>query len=366
MTALSIHRSGAFIPQLTGIRCFAATMVLLLHGWQAVSSYENPIIARGYLGVDLFFLLSGYIIAHVYAERFEHSATHEFFGFLWHRFARLYPAHVTVLAILVLALGCAMLFHIPLGDPGAWGGQQLLWQLLLIQSWGVTDHIGWNAVSWSVSSEWFAYLLFPPVAFLITRLSAGMAALVALCALAVLFEAYTLFHWDVRSSWSGARALSRVSSEFICGVALWRCLTQTSLPRHVPDALGFGCIISFIVGAAFGVSDFVLIAILALFVVAAATSTGAFSRFLSARALVWVGEISYSIYLVHFLVVRIAHKGLEHFTTQPSLATKLTTLVLACAVSIGLAAILYYWVERPARGRLLAWQAFRMKPDFTG
>ena len=141
-----------------------------------------------------------------------------------------------------------------------------------------------------------------------------MAALVALCAIASLFEAFTLFHWDVASSWSGAPALSRVSGEFICGVALWRCLTQISLPHSTADVLGFGCIISFIAGAAAGVSDFVLIAIMALFVVAAATSSGSFSRFLSARPLVWLGEISYSIYLVHFFVVRIAHKGIEHFT----------------------------------------------------
>src|SRR5215471_12464399 len=86
-----------FIPRLTGIRSIAAASVFFYHGWEAVGLSPNNVVGRGYLGVDLFFLLSGFIIAHTHAAEFRSPTAAAFASFLWKRFARLYPAHVTVL-----------------------------------------------------------------------------------------------------------------------------------------------------------------------------------------------------------------------------------------------------------------------------
>ena len=159
------NKAGMFLPQLTGIRCFAASLVLLLHAGQAVGLTDLPIISRGDLGVDLFFLLSGYIIAYVYAANFRRPSVQEFARFMWHRFARLYPAHIAVLIMMAIGLALATQFNLPLDDRDAFTAKNFIKAVFLVQAWGTDLHIGWNAVSWSVSAEWFAYLCFRPSRF---------------------------------------------------------------------------------------------------------------------------------------------------------------------------------------------------------
>jgi peptidoglycan/LPS O-acetylase OafA/YrhL len=106
-------------------------------------------VARGYLGVDFFFVRSGYIITHVYFASLASPHSGAVWIFLWHRFTRLYPVHITVLAGLVAIVSLAGIAGYVLNNP---------------QDWGVTQSPGWNVPAWSISAEWFAYLLFPLLA----------------------------------------------------------------------------------------------------------------------------------------------------------------------------------------------------------
>src|SRR5262244_570203 len=90
-----------YVPSLTGIRALAALLVLGLHAEQNVPVGLQsllPFFARGYLGVDFFFVLSGFIITHVYLANLAHPTAAATRVFLWHRFVRIYPVHVAVLA----------------------------------------------------------------------------------------------------------------------------------------------------------------------------------------------------------------------------------------------------------------------------
>jgi len=100
------HPSNAaqYVPALTGIRALAALLVLGMHTEQNVPAGLDsllPFFARGYLGVDFFFVLSGFIITHVYFASLASPSRSAMQIFLWHRFIRLYPVHITVLAGLV-------------------------------------------------------------------------------------------------------------------------------------------------------------------------------------------------------------------------------------------------------------------------
>jgi peptidoglycan/LPS O-acetylase OafA/YrhL len=346
------NKAGTFLPQLTGIRCFAASLVLLLHAGQAVGLTSLPIISRGDLGVDLFFLLSGYIIAHVYAANFQRSSMQEFGRFMWHRFARLYPAHIAVLMMMAVGLALATRFNLPLDDRDAFTAKNFIKAVFLVQAWGTDLHIGWNAVSWSVSAEWFAYLLFPAIAFFILRCSRPVAALTAALALAGMAAAFNYFDWTL-SAWVGPPALTRVTSEFLCGVAMWRAAPQFSFSSRVIDSFGFAAMAVFLLGAAFGLSDFSLIALLAVLILATARSDGVLRRAFAVRPAVWLGEISYSLYLVHFTVVRSLHKILVHFLVDYSPVTKVAMFVLSYPCSVVAAVLLYYVVEKPARTALV-------------
>ena len=184
------HPSSAaqYVPALTGIRALAALLVLGMHTEQNVPAGLDsllPFFARGYLGVDFFFVLSGFIITHVYFASLASPSRSAVQIFLWHRLIRLYPVHITVLAGLVAIVSLAHAAGFTFNNPQEWQWNELLWQLTLLHAWGVTASPGWNAPSWSISAEWFAYLLFPLLApALVWVRERGFALLIAVAALA--------------------------------------------------------------------------------------------------------------------------------------------------------------------------------------
>jgi peptidoglycan/LPS O-acetylase OafA/YrhL len=99
-------RDGEHIRPLTSLRFFAALWVVLFHYWVKLDGPAEPaIITRGYLGVELFFTLSGFILCHVYLARFGEGGF-KYGGFLWNRLARVYPLHLAcIVGVGALALG---------------------------------------------------------------------------------------------------------------------------------------------------------------------------------------------------------------------------------------------------------------------
>jgi peptidoglycan/LPS O-acetylase OafA/YrhL len=346
-----------FVPALTGIRALAALLVLALHADQNVPAGVSavlPFLPRGYLGVDFFFVLSGFIITHVYFTSLARPTRSGVRIFLWHRLIRLYPVHVTVLAALVMLVGLARAAHIPLNHPENWRLAELPWQLTLLHAWGVIPKPGWNVPSWSISAEWFAYLLFPLLAPALLRVGERLIALlIATAALAATALAFSLADWSF-NAWVGAPALLRVSGEFLCGAALCRAVGQGSrLPPPGGDWLAAASFLLFLLGAAAGWADMGLVALLAFTILGTATAESHWARILGSRPLVWMGEVSYSIYMVHFPVLLIMSRfwelvGLGAWAGPARSAAYAATILLV----IALAALLFYAIERPARTRL--------------
>src|ERR1700730_3986267 len=287
-----------YVPALTGIRALAALLVLGMHTEQNVPAGLDsllPFFARGYLGVDFFFVLSGFIITHVYFASLASASRSVVQIFLWHRLIRLYPVHITVLASLVAIVSLAHAAGFTFNNPREWQWNELLWQLTLLHAWGVTASPGWNVPSWSISAEWFAYLLFPLLAPALMRIRGrGIALLVAVAALAATALLFATANWRL-NTWVGAPALTRVSGEFLCGAALCRAIALSNkLPLPRGDILATGAFVAFLIGASVGLQDFVLVALLALTIFGTALSSGHVTQILGSGPLVWLGEISYS------------------------------------------------------------------------
>jgi peptidoglycan/LPS O-acetylase OafA/YrhL len=355
-----------YLPPLTGIRALAALLVLGLHADQNVPAGATtvlPFLARGYLGVDFFFVLSGFIITHVYFASLARPAAAAVRVFLWHRFIRLYPVHVTVLVGLLILVYLAQAMRVPLNSPQGWATRDIPWHLMLLHAWGATATAGWNAPSWSISAEWFAYLTFPLLAPALNAVRERVVALsIAAGALAVTAAIYTLAQWDL-NTWVGAPALTRVFGEFLCGAALCRALalgkapstafSSRGWPHAASDLTGATAFLLFLIGASSGISDFVLVALLALTILATARAQAFLARFLGSTPLVWLGEISYSVYMVHFPVLLVLRRFWERagFAEWPA-SGKAAAFAATIVLVIGLAAMLFYLVERPARTRL--------------
>lgn len=345
----------AYLRALTGIRALAALLVLGLHIEQNLPVGIDtifPFFSRGYLGVDFFFVLSGFIITHVYLGSLSHFDGRAIRIFLWHRFVRLYPVHVAVLACLVALILSARAAGVPLNNPQDWRASDLFWQFTLLHAWGVIDKPTWNAPSWSISAEWFAYLLFPLLALALIRVPRYIALMVAGLALAGTAAIFIIADWSL-NTWVGPPALTRVAGEFLCGAALRRAVAAgRDQWRGAGDFLGTAAFLAFLIGASTGFSDFVLIGLLALTILGACVSRAYLAKILGSRLLVWLGEISYSIYMVHFPVLIVCRRFWEYAGFGGWGITGKSCAVLATtALIIALAATLYYLVERPARSR---------------
>lgn len=356
---MSLQQSSSQnIPALTGIRALAALLVLSLHVHQNVPANIAaylPFINRGYLGVDFFFILSGFIIAHVYIASFVRLSGEALRIFLWHRFIRLYPVHV---AVLLLMIAMVMFSHATGRAIRAenFNVADLIWQFTLMHAWGFGNDASWNLPSWSISAEWFAYLLFPIIALVLNRIGNARAGyLLSVAAFLVMTALFKLSGADI-DSWNGPPALLRVAGEFICGAALCRAMfleASSGQRRWSGDAVGVVAFIAFLAAASISLSDYILVALLALTVMGVAAADGFLKRFLARGSMVWLGEISYSVYMVHFpvlILLRRVYEGLGYASWPPLLQT--TAYFATFAVIIVSAVPLYYFVERPTRMRL--------------
>lgn len=161
------------LPGLTSVRFALALGVVLFH-YHLASPYRGMdltgLFERARLGVDAFFILSGFILIHAYdRELIERRFSYR--RFLVARAARIFPLHLAVLAFMGALVAGATLVGADFNRSG-YTPTGLLKSGLLVQSWGVAPFPtkwSWNGPSWSLSAEWFAYLCFPGFAFLAHR-----------------------------------------------------------------------------------------------------------------------------------------------------------------------------------------------------
>lgn len=374
------------LPLLTPLRGIAALMVVLFHArlllfpqWMESIAGHTQLIENGYLWVDLFFILSGLVLAHVYGETFTSPRRIGYGRFLWLRLTRIYPLYFVTLVLLVgwelyKALHGVGFYAGPLFKMWEWEGmppfgspftpaEALPSALLLMQV--VTDQgLTWNFAAWSLSVEWISYLLFPlliPLAVTRSRWS-HLAPLLALTVLASIVHSR-----GTLDATSGALAVGRGVSEFVLGLWLLpRVRAAQRLPmmqRDLPLLIAFVLPFLLMQFTMTPQRTLLLIGAYVLLIWIAAAQGERQSpllRLLDNRFTNWLGDLSYSIYLLHALVLltgcELAHylaPGLTDWwfaQTNPLLGVVATLLMLA--VLIGLSALSYNLLERPLQRRL--------------
>lgn len=299
-------------------RGLAAVAVVVFHYKCQGYIHHLPVFRRGLLFVDFFFLLSGFVIAHAYGHRLTTALQAR--GFLVRRIARLWPLHVATLAVMLAIEVCGALAHqmgvsfgrVPFTDEGS--PLALVTNLLMIHSWGVHDGATWNEPSWSISTEFGAYLLFLALAMTLGRrmwLGAIPVVLASLYlinfvapqgigstydyGLARCFAGFFIGTW-LHSAWKSVARLPDGWATPLELVAAMTALAAVSLPS--PEGWK--------VLPIFGLAPSVFVF---------AFQQGALSRWLDRPWLHWLGDRSYSIYLiqgpllvVHYVVMKLASR----------------------------------------------------------
>ncbi len=345
------------IKALTGLRGVAAIAVVIYH----FANVARPPVNRpsfagsGYLAVDLFFILSGFVMAMSYGDRFRKDFSWPKYGeFLWRRFCKVYPAYIVVTLLAVVATHMHLMYRCVLAACVASN-------TFLIQNWGVgfissdlADRIVFP--SWSLSTEAAAYFLFPALVMLVSqRRSLRAFSLIAGACYAILIgvvvfaPSHPFSHLDY-SSGSSLFPLGRCILEFTVGLCLYNATTALE-SRRMPPYLGIA-----LAGAAFVMwfipaADILEIPVFAGLIFVCARSEGALSSALSSRPIHFLGLISYSLYLVHGPSLDLTGH-IEHVLGKLRLPhTNAISMVLLFCGDIVASYILYEVIEK--RGQQL-------------
>ena len=370
-----------FFGSLESVRGIAALTVVLFHAFWVNPLRELSWVHNTYLMMDMFFVLSGFVICHAYADRIRDRV--ELRDFLLLRLGRLYPLHLALLGVWVaidvvksVAASVGMA-HVPRTGPGD-TGPALVSNLLLVQAMGLHEHFSFNVPSWTISTEFYTYVAFAVIVLAIgPRLKRWQ--LPCFLATSTVCGAILLAAGRKDLDISLDFGVFRCGMGFFLGAATYRVYERADLDRrpvlracapYVAAAV-FVAICLFMEFKRPGPSDVLFLALAVTLIISLAASSGSrLDRWLRVPPLAHLGRISYSIYMVHYLLVgivtfiltrgfgfgrMIAEDGYRLVLVDSITGT--TALMLYGVAVLGLSTATFKYIEDPFRRRAKAFVA---------
>lgn len=359
---------------LDALRGVSAVCVCLFHFKVNSPIADIPFIKGSWLFVDFFFVLSGFVIAANYRDRLSDGMPIGDFALL--RLARVYPLHVVMLLVFIAMELAGMMLSAgglmkrqPFDDYHSVAS--IFTNLALVQSFGIEGRLTWNHPSWSIATEFWTYLLFACAARWARSAIDWWLALAAFAC-----ETFLLVHGDhginVTHDWGMVRCVYGFAlGALICR---WRPRPVAVTGRRRAFATGLelltaAAVIAYISLVSSSLLNVGAPLVFAIAVMVFARQAGAVSSLLMAPPLLWLGLVSYSIYMVHIFVqsrfddlLKIVGKltgtalvtpvkvGATHFDlvgADPLQGTLFLPVMLALVLAT--AALTWRWVEKPGQ-----------------
>jgi peptidoglycan/LPS O-acetylase OafA/YrhL len=371
------------LPSLTGLRFFAAFLILVGHGTPMMLKLTpNPQLLINVtdcfleVGMELFFVLSGFVIHYNYAAVGHLPQPRNLAKFYIARFARIYPLYILFLTLMLVLNGGALRalwFYLGLTQS---------WVYIIIRGVPLIGHLS-SFITWSISTEWFFYCLYPIVAWLLTRTRHRLTAALVLTALALLglvlvvfiflhdqeVNAFAQAVWgkpgDSFFIWLVAFSPVGRLPPFLIGVATAHIFI-TGYHQPVGETerrlgivlltLALACAISMCGAQSVGnryvssIALFVYSLSIAVIIFCCARYRSLFSRILSVPLLIVCGDASYSIYLFHQTILEVTEvRGILPWTWFNVFYVG-GRFAAAMLITIVFSAVMYRVFEAPARG----------------
>jgi peptidoglycan/LPS O-acetylase OafA/YrhL len=337
------------------VRGVGAALIVVYHFGKILLDRIHPIwpIPHGYMAVDLFFMLSGFVIGLGYRSAFSNHFLGNYSAFLIKRIARLYPAYlaISILYILKLAFGLA-------GEEtlSRFSTYDVIGNALMLSGWGLHIYplIG---VAWAASAELGSYILLPLLLMgTLQRGLLGWSVSVFLSVIAIYAIGTSGLGYsgplDVVESTSFYPMLRAVAG-FTFGLAIYRYAEKLDgLTARNQDVLLVVILVAVVSAACLTTNDFPLY-FLFIPLIATLSRDSPLALLLFGNKLIYhLGVISYSIYLLHPLFVRFNALTARYFGATP-LAYTLCSLV-SFMVIWGLSYLCYRFIEVPGRNYITA------------
>ena len=368
-----------YINSLTPMRGIAAIWVMLFHmnvlvfcrGFGLmISPAVSGILTKGYLWVDFFFLLSGFIISHVYGETLTHNFLkwHHIKTYLWARFSRIYPLHIFTLLLLI---PFALVF--PIVSPGvmadgswktffAWSA--IFDNLVLINSMNHYTYLSWNILSWSIGAEWWAYFaacFIIPFVFKKNKVQILVTSAVAIAILSTMV--YLNDNLDITFNYGWLRCIA----EFSLGAVLYQ-IFQKEIGKNwlSKDILFLFSTILIVLNLHFRWNDLLIIPAFGILLLTTAFNNGTVKTILETKTFKYLGDISYSIYLMHGVWFMVFWFCLPYLKSNYGINTfdiwmKIAYPILFFSLTIVSAHFTNRIVEKKSRVMMKKWILFQKK-----
>lgn len=365
-----------YITTLTPLRGIAALLVVIFHSNLMLETFLPPgitgIVGQGWLWVDFFFILSGFIMLYVYGNSFEKAVNKSnFTKYFWARFARVYPLNLITLAVaLILAIyirsiadGLDPFFQAML-DP--WAAPA---SLVFLQGMHLFDAAPLNTPSWSLSTEWWMYMIFP---FLVPFFSTLKRNGIALILLVLVFAYLALIYLigPISGPFGGSNTLNLVADfgflrcmvGFVLGMWIHQLFKgNTGKSFFEKDFVFIFSFVAILVCMHFQVHEMITLIFFCTTILSATYNHGEIKKFLDTKPLQRLGDWSFSIYMTHVLIIYVfwiveIREDPKYFADIRALFTKapdytqgLISLLILVTTTMIISWLTYKFVEIPSR-----------------
>lgn len=327
------------IPSLTSFRFITAFVVFLFHckihlDWEIGVTFFDRFLKHGAVFMTGFFVLSGYIMTHVYSNT-DFTNLGNVWSYYLKRFAKIYPTYaLSTLVYFAFFRDFTLQQH----------ARILVNDLFLVQGFFPSMfHLGLNGGTWSLTVEMFLYLLFPFVLLL-----SGKSPRVAIAGITIALVAS--FNVSLgKDDWVYANPVFRLA-DFVCGVGFYFGCVNINRGRRAHllavILLVLACVYLGSAKYQFMRGHFLFVPLFGLWIAMVHRSR---SVFYNNKPLEYLGLISYSFYLWQFAAIQLGKKMIPWFPWA-----SLHFIVLAVfAVNVVVSALSYHLVEEPARKWIL-------------
>ena len=341
-------------PHLDALRIVAAAAVVVLHYMEyakdnAVAHFVFTHVQHFNLFVDLFFVISGFVIAKQYLERV--GGPDDIKRFFWRRMARIYPLHLLTLAF-YLAIAAVLQLGLARGEnPARYPLSDLPAQLLMLHAL-IGERLTFNFPSWSLSAEMFCYLLFPFLAAGAARWRSSVPIIVVIAVLAN-SAVSTFTDAGAWTEWINRGGMFRALPSFALGITLYIFRAKLDLAPAI--RLPFTLLLSaFLVFGGLLPQALMLAIVYAIVLLAARADATGQETFLSRNRVDRWSDLTYSVYMLHIPVATVVLTIGGRFVAPFVPDSRLALIPLAIAVLAIASSASYRYVETPIRHLLYA------------
>jgi peptidoglycan/LPS O-acetylase OafA/YrhL len=366
-----MQHKAQYLSNLTPLRGIAALLVAVFHFEMAIARFvpakQTMFFEKSYLMVDLFFVMSGFIILHVYGDSFIESITKiSLRKFVVARFARIYPLHffsLMLLVVLVILFSPAGTYPNAIENPAA-----IPTNIFLLQTFYIHKIFTWNIPSWSISAEWVAYMFFPLLALFINKKKLPAVVVLSIFVVAAYLSIMYLLprknpmypnipvphNINTTYDYGYLRGLAG----FITGMLVYLMYKVASVKNiFQKDISAFIILLLLVTAMHFAINDALCVILFAALVLAFACNNNYLHKACNNRVVQYIGTISYSIYLMQIFFQEPFSKGLRlpgvtgFGRGKQNIA--FSSGIMYCAIYllllIAVSSITYYGIEQPCR-----------------